>query len=86
MVDTGCAQVRENPGEELKSKINYLEDLGDRVRELRQKGWSVQAIVLEVCGCAMMIEFLTLGHFSRRRLVLSYLEMNGNGSDKRRLP
>jgi hypothetical protein len=36
----------------------------------------VSEIVRAVCGAPMLIEFVTLGHFSRRRLVLSYLGMN----------
>ncbi len=72
----GAAQVRENPQQELASKINYLEDLGGRVLELHRKGWSVQAIARALCGGAMQIEWITLGHFTRRCLVLSYLGMN----------
>lgn len=72
----GSAQVRENPKQELASKINYLEDLGGRVLELHRKGWGIRAIVRAVCGGPMQIEWITLGHFTRRCLVLSYLGMN----------
>jgi glyoxylase-like metal-dependent hydrolase (beta-lactamase superfamily II) len=69
----GSARVRDNPAGELKAKITYLEELGERVLELHHQGWRVGAIVRALCGGLMPIEFVTLGHFSRRRLVLSYL-------------
>jgi glyoxylase-like metal-dependent hydrolase (beta-lactamase superfamily II) len=72
----GSAQVRENPNQELDSKIAYLEDFGGRVLELHLKGWSARAIVRALCGGAMQIEWITLGHFTRRNLVLSYLGVN----------
>ncbi len=72
----GCAQMRENPADEFRAKINYLDDLGGRVLELHQKGWGIPAIVRAVCGGPMQIEWMTLGHFTRRNLVLSYLGMN----------
>ncbi len=72
----GSAQVRENPKQELESKIAYLEDFGGRVLELHHKGWRIRAIVRALCGSPMQIEWITLGHFTRRNLVLSYLGMN----------
>jgi len=72
----GSARVRENPHEELESKIAYLEELGDKVLEQHQKGRSVDAIVRSLCGKPMFVEMLTFGKFSRRHLVLSYLRGN----------
>lgn len=69
----GCARVRDNPAEVLADKAAYLEDLGGRILDLHQKGWDISAITRQVCGKPMLIEFITLGHFSRRHLVLSYL-------------
>lgn len=75
------AQVRENPKEELESKINYLEELGGRILDLRRRGWGVGRIARAVCGPPMQVELVTLGHFSRRRLVLSFLKKcNSDGS------
>jgi len=70
----GSARVRENPREDLNSKVSYLEQAGHRVLDLRRKGWSVRAIARALFGGPMPIELLTLGHFSRRQLVHSYLE------------
>ncbi len=69
----GCARIRENPRQELETKIAYLEEFGDKVLTLHQKGWEVNAIVRALCGKPMFIELVTLGNFARRHLVLSYL-------------
>jgi glyoxylase-like metal-dependent hydrolase (beta-lactamase superfamily II) len=74
MLFPGSARVRDNPAQALEAKISYLEELGERVLELQRQGRDVPAIVRAVCGRPMPIEFLTLGHFSRRQLVLSYLK------------
>jgi len=69
----GCARVRENPHDELHKKIDYLEEMGEKITELAQKGWDVDAIARTLFGKIMFIEIFTLGHFSRRNLVKSYL-------------
>jgi glyoxylase-like metal-dependent hydrolase (beta-lactamase superfamily II) len=69
----GSARVREQPAEALSAKITYLEETGERILDLYQQGWSAKEIVPEVCGGPMLIELITMGHFSRRHLVLSYL-------------
>lgn len=74
----GSARVRDKPADELAAKIAYLEELGEHVLELHRQGRSVQEIVRALCGGPMLIEIITLGHFSRRRLVLSYLGMNSD--------
>ncbi|UCG26213.1 MAG: MBL fold metallo-hydrolase [Chloroflexota bacterium] len=73
----GCARVRDNPEVALADKIAYLEELGDRVMALHQEGWGVNRIARQLLGRPIWIEFITLGHFSRRNLVRSYLNMNG---------
>jgi glyoxylase-like metal-dependent hydrolase (beta-lactamase superfamily II) len=69
----GSARIRENPQEGLATKINHLEGFGKKVLELHNQGWNVSAIVRALCGKPMFIELFTLGNFSRRHLVLSYL-------------
>jgi len=73
MLFPGSARVRENPAKEVAEKITYLEELGERVLTLHRQGRSVRDIVRRLCGGPMLVEFLTLGHFSRRWLVLAYL-------------
>jgi hypothetical protein len=68
--------VRHNPSEALTAKIGYLEELGEQVLERHRQGQKVREIVHVLCGGPMLLELVTLGHFSRRRLVLAYLGMN----------
>jgi glyoxylase-like metal-dependent hydrolase (beta-lactamase superfamily II) len=78
MLFPGSARIRENPKLELDAKISYLEDFGDKVLTLHRKGWEVNAIVRALCGKPMFIELVTLGNFTRRHLVLSYLRNHTN--------
>ena len=71
----GSAHVRENPVTEIHAKISYLEEAGAKVLELHRKGQGVSAIAQAVFGNVMFIEVFTLGHFSRRNLVRSYLRL-----------
>jgi len=70
----GSARVRDAPAGELAAKIAYLEQSGERVLELHRQGRGVNEIVRALCGGPMPIEVITLGHFSRRHLILSYLQ------------
>lgn len=70
----GSARVRDDPAAELAAKIAHLEKLGEQVLALHRQGRSVNEIVRALLGGPMLIEVITLGHFSRRRLALSYLE------------
>ena len=67
------ARVRLDPLPELRAKIHYLEDLGGQVLSLHSKGYSINAIADRLMGPPMWVELVTLGHFSRRHLVRSYL-------------
>lgn len=73
----GSARVRDNPAEALADKIAHLESLGERILELDRQGKRVGEIVRAVCGGPMLIELVTLGHFSRRHLVRSHLGRKG---------
>ena len=72
----GCARIRRNPNSHLQEKITYLEGLGERVLELHRQGLNAREIARRLLGAPMWVEIVTLGHFSRRRLALSYLQMN----------
>ena len=71
----GSARTRDNPREDLLTRINYLESTGEMVLNLHKKGWDVDEIARRVFGGTMLIEFITSGHFSRRNLVLSFLNV-----------
>ena len=74
----GCARVRIDPQAELRNKVAYLEEMGERVLALHRQGMGVAAIARAVFGGPLWIEVLTHGHFTRRGLVESYLR-KGNG-------
>jgi len=74
MLFPGCARVRDDPAQSLATKIAYLEELGGRVLDLRKQGWGVDEIARKVLGGPLPVEFITLGHFSRRSMVLAYLK------------
>jgi glyoxylase-like metal-dependent hydrolase (beta-lactamase superfamily II) len=69
----GSGTVRENPGRDLLEKIDYLEETGRRVRELHQRGLSPRQIARRIFGPELLIAYITLGHFSGKCLVKSYL-------------
>jgi glyoxylase-like metal-dependent hydrolase (beta-lactamase superfamily II) len=70
----GSGTTRESPQEELLRKIAYLEEMGERVLDLHRRGWGRRRIRLRLFGREMPIAYYTLGHFSGRNLVRSYIE------------
>jgi len=70
----GSARIRENPRDELRRKVAYLEEMGELVLALHDQGASVDATARTLFGSPMFIEVFTLGHFSRRNLVRSFLK------------
>ena len=71
----GSARVRQDPLPEIEEKISYLEETGEKVMDLHRLGRSVDQIARALFGGPMWVERITLGHFSRRHLVRSYLEL-----------
>ena len=69
----GAAKVRDEAVSALLEKASYLEELGGRIVEMHRQGRSEAEIVRAACGGPMLIELVTLGHFSRRGLVRSFL-------------
>ncbi len=69
----GSARVRENPAAEIERKVAYYQAQGEQALELHRQGLGVDEIARRLCGPRMWIERITLGHFSRRNLILSYL-------------
>lgn len=70
----GCSRVRDDPRPVLLQKISYLEEIGDKVLRYHERGMGTGAIVRTLFPNPMWIEFITLGHFSRRGLVEAYLQ------------
>lgn len=75
----GSGTIRQDPREELIDKIRYLEEKGRQVLDLQDRGWSRRAIRRKLFGAEMSIAYVTLGHFSGKNLVRSYLEDRENG-------
>jgi glyoxylase-like metal-dependent hydrolase (beta-lactamase superfamily II) len=74
MLFPGSGTVRMNPRQDLLEKIDYLEETGSKVLDLQKKGWSRRRIRKTLFGPEMSIAYNTLGHFSGRNLVRSYIE------------
>ena len=68
------ARVRLQPHRDLLAKIDYLESKGKQVLELFNQDWTINQISREAFGKLPWIEVFTLGHLSRRNLVISYLK------------
>lgn len=73
MIFSGSGSVRTDGAAHLREKIDYLEDLGDRIWALHREGLPDRRIGRRLLGRELPIAYLTLGHFSRLRLVRSYL-------------
>jgi glyoxylase-like metal-dependent hydrolase (beta-lactamase superfamily II) len=81
----GSARVRDDPAHALRAKIAHLEELGERALALHRQGRSDGKIARALCGGPMLIEAITLGHFSRRQLVRAFLAAEQR-ADRRRAP
>lgn len=73
MIFSGSGTVRTEGRQHLEEKIAYLDDLGQQIYALHQEGMSSRRIRKRLLGRDPAITYLTLGHFSGRTLVESYL-------------
>jgi glyoxylase-like metal-dependent hydrolase (beta-lactamase superfamily II) len=74
----GSGSVRTEGVKPLQDKIAYLEELGERIRTLRDQGLSPRRIRRRLFGAELPIAYVTLGHFSGIRLIQSYLSREQN--------
>jgi glyoxylase-like metal-dependent hydrolase (beta-lactamase superfamily II) len=80
----GSARVRHEPGREIQRKIDYLEELGGQIIDQHRQGRTVRQIVKTLLGPPLLLETITLGHFSRAALVRSCLKReNSTATDER---
>ena len=70
----GSGKVRDNAAREIVEKTRYLEEMGEEARALHRKGWGYGRIRRRLFGRESMIAHVTLGHFSGRHLVRSFIE------------
>ncbi|MFC1883564.1 MBL fold metallo-hydrolase [Thermodesulfobacteriota bacterium] len=69
----GSGNVRRDPKAEICKKIKYLEEVGEKVISLHSKGCSLRQIRKTLFGNETFIAYFTLGHFSGKNLVRSYI-------------
>lgn len=74
MIFSGSGTVRTEGKQHLLEKIEYLEELGQQIYALHQEGMPGRRIRRRLLGRDPAIAYLTLGHFSGRTLVQSYLD------------
>ncbi|MGC9334142.1 MAG: MBL fold metallo-hydrolase [Anaerolineae bacterium] len=74
MIFSGSGTVRDEGRKPLLYKIAYLEELGERIRTLHQEGLPARQIRRRLFGRELPIAYVTLGHFSSRHLIRSYLD------------
>lgn len=70
----GSGNAKTDAVDELRSKIDYLEDTGRKVLDLHERGWSATSIRRKLFGAEMPIAYFTLGHFSGKNLVRSFID------------
>jgi glyoxylase-like metal-dependent hydrolase (beta-lactamase superfamily II) len=70
----GSGKVRDKAAMEIAEKIRYLEETGEEVLALHRKCWGYGRIRRRLFGRESTIAYITLGHFSGRHLVRSFVE------------
>ena len=74
LIFTGSGNVRTNGSAALKEKVAYLESIGEQIFELHRKGLSYREIRRKLFGRELLIAYVTLGHFTGKHLVRSFIE------------
>ena len=71
---SGSGSIRNNPQADLRQKILYYEDIADRVLTLHSRGWGYGRIRRSLFGREIPIAYFTLGNFSGKHLIRSFVE------------
>ncbi len=74
LIFTASGNVRRNGSAALKEKIAYLESMAEQTLALHRQGLSYRRIRRKLFGREMLIAYATLGHFTGRHLVRSFIE------------
>ncbi|MEW6138345.1 MAG: MBL fold metallo-hydrolase [Thermodesulfobacteriota bacterium] len=69
----GSGTVRDEATKELRKKISYLEEMGQKVQAMHKRGWSMRRIA-RTFGADPVLTCITVGHFSSTNLVRSFIE------------
>jgi glyoxylase-like metal-dependent hydrolase (beta-lactamase superfamily II) len=67
-------RVRQEGQRDLAEKIDYLEGIAEQTLQLHRKGVGYREIRRELFGAEVLIAYFTLGHFSGKHLVRSFVE------------
>ena len=78
LIFTGSGNVRRNGSAALNEKTAYLESMGEQALELHRQGWFYRQIRRTLSGREMLIAYATLGHFTGKHLVRSFIEDRPN--------
>ena len=74
LIFTGSGNVRKKGSAALKEKIDYLQSMGEQTLELHRQGLNYGQIRRKLFGREMLIAYVTLGHFTGKHLVRSFIE------------
>lgn len=74
----GSGNVRKHPHDAIIRKIDYLKKLGERILSHYSQGLSYSQIRRALLGHEMAITYFTLGHFSGKNLIRSFIEDGPN--------
>jgi len=70
----GSGKIIDHPVETLKKKLEFYEDLQQRIEILRQKGWEIEKIRDAVLGKEGVWPWMSQGEFSKLNLVKGFLK------------
>ena len=71
---TGSGSIKKAPQRAIRQKVDYLEEAAARVWELHSKGLSRSRIRKILFGRKILLNYVTLGHFSGKNLVHSFID------------
>jgi glyoxylase-like metal-dependent hydrolase (beta-lactamase superfamily II) len=71
---SGSGSIRRNPRTVLRRKVEYYEEIADRIRALHGRGWGYGRIRHRLFGREIPLAYVTLGNFSGKNLVRSFVE------------
>jgi len=71
----GSGKIIDHPIETLKKKLEFYEDLQQRIEILHQKGWEIEKIRDAVLGKEGVWPWMSQGEFSKLNLVKGFLKI-----------
>lgn len=72
------SKILASPNEQLEWKIEYYQEVKNRILELNHRGWKPQHLRDEVLGREEILTYVSQGEFSKLNLVKAFLEGEGS--------